>query len=265
MYPPNFKGRAKRLDDVDLPRLGALIGVGEDEIHAVLDVESRGSGFDRAGRPAMLFEPHIFWRELGQSSKRTQAAAAGLAYPKWRRDNYLADSYPRLIAAIGIDETAALRSASWGLGQIMGHNHAAAGYASPQAMVAAFCDDEEAHLAAMVAFIKAAHLDDDLRAHDWVAFARGYNGPGYAQNDYHGRLGRSYARWRGIKDTPWNPADAIKETQQAEAAAAARESLKPAPIPAPPAPIPVLPEPAPPPAPGFWARFWRALTKRMTP
>lgn len=29
-----FKGAARRLDDLDPPRLGASIGVGEDEIHA---------------------------------------------------------------------------------------------------------------------------------------------------------------------------------------------------------------------------------------
>ena len=40
----NFHGKAKRLDDVDLPRVAARIGVGEDEIHAVLDVETAGSG-----------------------------------------------------------------------------------------------------------------------------------------------------------------------------------------------------------------------------
>jgi hypothetical protein len=35
-----FKGAAKRIEDVDLPRIGHMIGVGEDKIHAVLDVES---------------------------------------------------------------------------------------------------------------------------------------------------------------------------------------------------------------------------------
>lgn len=40
----SFKGRAKRLDDVDLPRIGHQIGVGEDEIHAFMDVEAAGSG-----------------------------------------------------------------------------------------------------------------------------------------------------------------------------------------------------------------------------
>ena len=44
-----FKGAAKRIDDIDLPKIGAQIGVGEDEIHALLDVESAGSGFDGKG------------------------------------------------------------------------------------------------------------------------------------------------------------------------------------------------------------------------
>jgi hypothetical protein len=98
----NFKGAAKRIEDIDLPLIGREIGVGEDEIHAVLDVESAGSGFDKQGRPKMLFEPHIFWRELGPGAKRDKAAAAGLAYPKWKR-NYPPDSYPRLAKAMAID------------------------------------------------------------------------------------------------------------------------------------------------------------------
>jgi hypothetical protein len=45
-----FKGASRRLDDLDRPRLGARIGVGEDEIHALLDVETSGHGFDAQGR-----------------------------------------------------------------------------------------------------------------------------------------------------------------------------------------------------------------------
>ena len=41
-----FKGAAKRIEDIDLPRLGVQIGVGEDELHAFMDAETRGSGFD---------------------------------------------------------------------------------------------------------------------------------------------------------------------------------------------------------------------------
>ena len=45
-----FKGASRRLEDLDRPRLGARIGVGEDEIHALLDVETSGHGFDAQGR-----------------------------------------------------------------------------------------------------------------------------------------------------------------------------------------------------------------------
>lgn len=197
-----FKGRARRIDDIDLPKAGAMIGVGEDEIHAVLDAETNGRGFDSQGRPKMLFEPHIFYRELGKGSKRDKAVAQGLARPRWKRD-YPKDSYPRLARAILIDRNAALRSASWGLGQIMGFNHKLAGYATAMGMIEDFMADEENHLTAIVEFIKSAGLADDLRRHDWKGFARGYNGKGFAQNQYDKKLAASYAKWQKIKDTPW--------------------------------------------------------------
>ncbi|RXF67672.1 N-acetylmuramidase domain-containing protein [Hansschlegelia zhihuaiae] len=199
-----FRGAAVRLEDIDLPRLGHGIGVGEDEIHALLDVEAAGVGFDRTGRPKMLFEPHVFHRNLFSAARET-AVAQGLAYPKWKPGAYPADSYPRLAQALEIDETAALKAASWGLGQILGENHAAAGFASPQAMVRAFMDDEDAHLESMVRFLVTNGLDDDLREHRWEGLARGYNGPGYATHGYHTRLAAAYAKWSHIPDTPFIP------------------------------------------------------------
>lgn len=197
-----FKGAAKRLDDIDLPRIGARIGVGEDEIHALIDVEAAGSGFDRNGRVKALFEPHVFYRLL-PSHKRQTAIDAGLAYRKWGAQPYPRDSYPRILKAIDIDKTAALKATSWGLGQIMGFNAELAGYRSAELMVQAFSDDEEAHLNAMVTFIISAGLDDELRNHDWAGFARGYNGPGYARHGYHLKLSKAHAKWVKIKDTPY--------------------------------------------------------------
>ncbi len=204
----NFRGAATNLDDIDLPKIGARIGVGEDELHAVLDVETSGGAWDRQGRPKILFEPHVFYRNLS-GAERTNAVKAGLAYPKWGEKPYPADSYPRLVQAIAIDETAALKAASWGLGQILGENFHMAGFDTPQAMVLAFLDDAEPQLNAMVSFIIAAGLDDDIRRHDWSGFARGYNGAGYAKNRYHLKLATAFAKWAKIKDTPWTPADAI--------------------------------------------------------
>lgn len=202
----NFKGPAKRIEDVDLPRVGAMIGVGEDEIHAIMDVEAAGSGFDSQGRPKMLFEPHIFYSELAsQPAKRNEAVQQGLAYQNWRPGAYPTESYTRLQRAMLIDETAALRSASWGLGQILGRNHKAAGYNTVQAMVTDFTLDEDNHLEAMIRFIKNNKLDDNIRAHDWHGFARGYNGAQYAVHGYHTKLANAYAKWARIKDTPYTP------------------------------------------------------------
>ncbi|RWO09603.1 MAG: N-acetylmuramidase family protein [Mesorhizobium sp.] len=191
-----FKGAARRLDDLDLPRLGASIGVGEDEIHAFLDVETSGHGFDAQGRPVTLFEPHVFYRNLAGAA-RAKAVAAGLAYAKWGEKPYPRDSYPRLKAACAIDETAALRSASWGLGQVLGENFRAAGFLTVQAML---------QLAAAVNFIAANRLDGKLRKHDWAGFARGYNGASYGKNAYDIRLAAAFRKWSGIRDTPPPPA-----------------------------------------------------------
>lgn len=194
-----FKGAARPLTAINVAIAAQLIGVGEDEVRAVIEVETRGGGFDRQGRPRMLFEPHVFYRELGEA-KRKQAVSAGLAYPRWGQERYPTDSYPRLLRAIQIDRPAALRSASWGLGQIMGFNCRAAGYHSAEDMVSAFLETEEAHLRAMIAFIQSEGLDDDLRRRDWASFARGYNGAGYAQHGYHTRLATSFEKWSRIPD-----------------------------------------------------------------
>lgn len=200
-----YKGAARRLDDIDLPRIGAEIGVGEDELHAFMDAECAGEGFDAKGRVKMLFEPHVFYRELGAGPQRAKAVKDGLAYAKWKSRGYPVDSYPRLLAAMKINETAALRSASWGLGQIMGFNCEAAGYATPQDMIKAFAVDEENQLEAIVSFLRAKGLDDDLRAHDWATIERVYNGGGY-RGVYAAKLAKAFAKWSRIKDTPLKPA-----------------------------------------------------------
>lgn len=210
----NFHGKAKKLDDVDLPRIAATIGVGEDEIHAVLEVETRGGGFDGKGRPKMLFEPHIFYRLLGAGPDRDRAVELGIAYRSWKSGGYPADSYPRLEMAMSIHKDIALQSASWGLGQIMGFNANAAGYQTATAMVKDFLDDEETHLEAMIKFIVTNDLDDELRRHDWKGFARGYNGPGYAKHGYHTKLQNAFRKWARIADTPFDSTElqrALKE------------------------------------------------------
>lgn len=42
------------------------------------------------------------------------------------------------------------------------------------------------------AFIQSNRLDTYLRNKDWAGFAKGYNGPAYAENQYDKKLEKAY-------------------------------------------------------------------------
>lgn len=191
-----FSGAARRITDDDIRETARRLGCEEAALRAVMAVESRNSGFDARKRPVILFEPHVFWRNL-RGAKRETAAAAGLAYAKWGAKPYPKGSdaqYKRLAGAIEIDEEAAFRAVSIGMGQVLGENFAAAGCASARELFAQACESEAAQLSHMAGFIKANRLAPALRAKDWRAFARGYNGPGQVDK-YAAWLAREYRKW----------------------------------------------------------------------
>lgn len=198
-----FQGTAKRLDDIDLPRIGSRIKVGEDELHAFLEVESRGSGFDDYGRPKILFEPHVFY-DLLTEPQRSTAVKQGLAYEKWGTKKYPTDSYPRLFAAMKINPDAALQSCSWGMTQIMGRNYKMIGYSNVYDMVFDFMQDEENHVDKCVTFLIKTGADKYLRAHNWAKVAEIYNGKGYKKNQYDTKMKKAFDKWQKIPDTPYD-------------------------------------------------------------
>ena len=164
------------------------LGVNAVEVWTVLRVETSGCGFLPDRRPQILYERHIFHRLTGgryDDGEISHPAAGGYG----RRG---AHQYQRLAAAQARDRTAALQSASWGIGQILGANHRLAGFADVESMVTAMLESEDAQLEAMGNFLLAGGLETPLRAHDWIAFARGYNGPGYAVHHYDVRLADAY-------------------------------------------------------------------------
>jgi hypothetical protein len=193
----NFFGSGRRLSAQGIERAAALVGCEPAAMRAVIEVEAAGSGFDAKGRPKILFEPHIFFRLLSGKA-RAAAVEQGLAYRAWGERPYPRSSeeqYRRLALAMRIDPGAALKSASWGLPQIMGGNHAKTGFASPEAMVSAMMQGEDEQLAMMAQFIVSTGLAPALRARQWAAFAKGYNGAGYAKNSYDKKLASAYARF----------------------------------------------------------------------
>lgn len=205
MVMQNFMGAAKPLDKFDVPILAHRINTSEDHLQAFLNVESRSTGFGNKGRPIILNEPHVFYRNLS-GSKRDLAVKMGLAYPKWGTKPYPKSQdgrYAWLEKAAKIDLEAALKSCSWGSTQILGENHKMIGYETAEAMVRAFMDDEENHVEGMVNFILASNIDDDIRAERWAVVARVYNGPGYAKNKYDVKMAQEFAKLRKQADAGW--------------------------------------------------------------
>src|SRR5574340_560510 len=122
-----FTGQALPLDPDGLAQVTEHLGVKAPELWAVLGVETGGCGFLPDRRPVILFERHIF--------SRATAHRYDDAYPDISRrtpggyGERGAWQYQRLERACALDRKAALESASWGIGQVMGFNARLAGYA----------------------------------------------------------------------------------------------------------------------------------------
>lgn len=187
-----FSGRAERIT-TDAPYVDAAAELGCElaAIKAVAEVESAGDPFLPDGRPKILFERHIFHRKTGGEYSAEHSGVSSSSPGGYEGG---AAEYSRLRAALTLDRDAALQSASWGRFQIMGFNHAVCGYAGAEAFVSAMVDSEVNHLDAFVGFVKGNRLDRALRAKDWAAFARGYNGPAYAKNKYDQKMATAYAK-----------------------------------------------------------------------
>ncbi|MCJ2186508.1 N-acetylmuramidase domain-containing protein [Novosphingobium beihaiensis] len=184
-----FSGNATPLDDKAIEAAAKSLGCQVAAVRAVIDVESRG-GFLPDGRPKILFERHYFSR---LTKHKYDASHPAISNPKWGGYKGGAAEYVRLGEAIKLDRDAALRSASWGLFQIMGDNCGICGFSNVEDFVKAMVSGEAAQLDAFVAFVRANHLDDELVRLDWAGFARGYNGPAYKKNKYDTKLAAAFA------------------------------------------------------------------------
>lgn len=171
---------------------------------AVAEVESGGTVFARIGgrdEPLIRFEGHYFDKRLPMP-KRMTARGAGLASP-------LAGGVPNprsqkarwalLERAAAIDRQAAYESVSWGIGQVMGAHWKALGFAGIDELVETARKGVDGQADLMVRYIRHAGLMPALAAHDWAAFARGYNGPAYRRYAYHTKLAAAHKRHKAAR------------------------------------------------------------------
>ena len=196
---PKTRGYCMALSFSDIRKAAELIGVEPCAVQAVVDAESGGSGFLPDGRPKILFEGHVFWKELQKRGIDPAPLASkypGVIYPKWDRSRYKGGTaeWERLNTAALVNKEAALCSASYGLFQIMGFNHRAAGFGTVRAFVDAQKESEARQLESFCAYMRSEGLVPFLVKKDWAGFARRYNGPGYAANHYDSKLREAYGR-----------------------------------------------------------------------
>jgi hypothetical protein len=176
-----------------------LLKCEEAAIKAVAEVESGGAGFtavDGKYQPVILFEPHIFWKQL--QAHNIEPVRSEICYEHWGEFPYPVGQkaqYDRLDRAARINRDSALESCSWGKFQIMGFHWKTCGCATLQEFINAMYKSEDEHLRLFCNFLKSTGLDKPLQRKDWIAFARGYNGAGFEKNNYHKKINTAYLKY----------------------------------------------------------------------
>jgi len=129
----DFCGNGSPLTMNGLQAAKCCAEVGLAEIWSVFSVETSGCGFLTDRRPKILFERHIFSHLTnGKYDAQDPHISAPTAGGYGDSGAY---QYDRLASAIQLGSAAALQSASWGLGQIMGENFRKAGFDDIETMV----------------------------------------------------------------------------------------------------------------------------------
>ena len=196
------------LKNADLVNAAQRLDVPLATVYAVNEVESKGRGFLDIGKPVILFERHIMYRQLSKARHESdnpsdlkrradQLAAAHPTIVNPKAGGYVGGSaeHQRLGSARVLSDIAALESASWGAFQIMGFHWKRLGHASVHDFVAAMSANESQQFDAFVRFIETdPALYKALKARKWAEFAKLYNGPDYQRNLYDIKLQRAYER-----------------------------------------------------------------------
>lgn len=190
---------SQRLREADLQAAADRLGVPLACVKAVNEVESRGSGFLADGRPVILLERHVAYRQAKAAGLAVDAMA--LRYPNLvnpKRGGYTggAGEWSRFDNLRSVtNQQTAIEACSWGLFQVMGYHWAALGYASAEEFQAKMMAGEDHHLDAFVRYVLLdPALVKALKAKKWAEFARLYNGPAYKENLYDAKLAAAYVK-----------------------------------------------------------------------
>lgn len=193
--------RCGALTEQDFIEVAEELGVEVAAIKAVVDIEAGKThqGFWTEGKPLINFDLSMFRRMAAKNrvslSRYIKSHSVVFARPNSRRyGSQQAAQQARLDAARTIHDLSAIEGTFWGMFQIGGFNWKKCGASSPDEFVRLMSRSERDQLELFANFVRNTGLLQPLKAKNWSAFARGYNGNSYAARGYHNRLAAAYAR-----------------------------------------------------------------------
>jgi len=195
----------KHLTDKDLQAAAELLGVPVASVATVAQVESAGQGFNESGKPPILYERHVFYKQMIANGKpETEVKKLAERMPNivnQKRGGYAGgiNEYVRLSTAMLIDELSAIESCSWGMFQIMGYHWARLGYTDVHDFRMHMQESEGEQLQAFCKFILTDKtLLKALKDQNWPKFAELYNGSAYKENMYDMKLARAFEKLSAV-------------------------------------------------------------------
>jgi hypothetical protein len=181
-----------------------LLGVDYSLLLAITKVEAGSKGFIAPNKPIVLFERHVFYKQLKKQGFNVDELSNQYpllinktpgGYLGGLRENY------RLEMAKQINENCAIESTSFGLFQIMGFHWQTLGYQSAQDFENQVSENELKQTEAFIRFISLktnSKMIVALQEHDYETFARLYNGPNYKKNRYDEKIKAEYNAIKNI-------------------------------------------------------------------
>ncbi len=192
---PASSDRYTTLSDSDFQRVAEELGVEVAAIKAVVEIEAgkQMKGFYAPGVPVVNFDQKMYANSRakckgcpGDKSAKVPSGLSGYALKEWQQ----------LTNARRVNADAANMGTFWGMFQIGGFNYKACGCETISEMVERMSDSEFEQLELFAQFITNSGMLPDLKAKNWSAFARKYNGSSYARRGYHTRMAQAYNKYK---------------------------------------------------------------------
>lgn len=189
--------RYTHLTDDDFRRVANELQVEVAAIKAVVVIEAGKAmrGFWAPGVP-IINHDRSMWARSGKLVTSKAKAPSNATIPAGLTSAFAKKAWQRLINARKINIQQADMSTFWGMFQIGGFNYKLCGCSSIEEFVELMSYSELEQLELFAALITNCKYVQYLRDKNWAAFARRYNGPGYARQGYHTKMAKAYKQFK---------------------------------------------------------------------